>query len=125
MGLIRGMLFAAVAALAPWLPAAAQNAEAAFEAADVNGDGMVNVDEYVAWFVRVFRDIDAEDRGFLTAGQLQNVNAERFASADRDGDGRISLSEAIADRMMLFFDVDGDENGVLSLSEVEAFSATQ
>ncbi|TVQ53575.1 MAG: hypothetical protein EA355_13220 [Rhodobacteraceae bacterium] len=97
---------------------------AAFEAADVNGDGVIDVDEYVAYFVAAFQRHDVTGDGFLRPEDLPNVDMERFRAADRDGDGRISLGEAIADRIIVFFDI-ASEDGVITLDRLVAHEAAR
>jgi Ca2+-binding EF-hand superfamily protein len=115
---------AAVALLAT--PATAQTApdeaaiSAAFESADVNGDGAVNVDEYVGHVVRMMASVDDDDSDDLTPEEIPNVPEDRFRAVDRDGDGAISAGEGVAERMILFFELDGNRDGVLTLPEIMA-----
>lgn len=97
---------------------------AAFAAADVNGDGVVDVDEYVGYFVRGFRARDTGNRGYLTMSSLDNPDPARFRQADRDGDGRISLGEAVADRMIVFFEIASDD-GTISLDDLLAYEKSR
>lgn len=100
-------VLAALAVLLPlWAVSAQQTGDpvaAAFAAADVDGNGLVDVDEYVGYFIRVFRSVDADADGAVSPGDLEGVDPAAFARADRDGDGRASLEEAIAERMIIFF----------------------
>ena len=116
-------LFAAALLAAPALAQQRMNeaeiAEA-FEAADRNDDGVVNVDEYVANVVRLFDGVDGDDDGMLAPADIPQVPDDRFARADRDGDGMISLGEAVAERMILYFDLDTARDGVLTLEEILA-----
>ena len=97
---------------------------AAHAAADVDGNGHVNVDEYVAYFVAAFRRVDAQNKGYLVPADLQNVDQARFNAADRDGDGRVSLGEAIAERMIVFFEIAGDD-GTITTDDLLAFEASR
>jgi Ca2+-binding EF-hand superfamily protein len=117
-----------LAALATFLPLSAVMAQqtgdpvaAAFAAADVDGDGLVDVDEYVGYFILVFRSVDADADGAVSPGDLEGVDPAAFARADRDGDGRASLEEAIAERMIIFFRADANRDGVLSLEEIRSY----
>ena len=92
----------------------------AFDAADRNSDGAVNVDEYVANVVRLFAGVDEDDDGMLAPADIPQVPDDRFSRADRDGDGMISLGEAVAERMILYFDLDTTRDGVLTLEEILA-----
>lgn len=113
----------AVAASAPGV-AATERLRAAHAAADVNGDGHIDVDEYVAYFVAAFRRLDTANKGYLTMADFDNVDRARFAAADRDGDGRISLGEAIAERIILFFEIAGDD-GTITLDDLLAYEASR
>ena len=114
----------AAAAAAPAFAADEERLRAAFAAADVNADGVVDVDEYVAYFVQAVRSRDANGDGFLVPAELENVDMARFAAADRDGDGRISMGEAVAERMLVFFDLASDD-GVIRLDELLAYEAAR
>jgi Ca2+-binding EF-hand superfamily protein len=110
-------------------PAAAQDADrteairTSFESADRNGDGMLDIDEYVAHYVSAFDDFDKTQEGFLLPSDLPDVDEARFAAADRNGDGRISLGEAVAERIIVFFEIDTMRNGMISLDEILAYEA--
>lgn len=116
----------AALAAALLLPAAAlaQDLPAAFAAADVNGDGVLNVDEYVAATLHRVAELDAAGNadGMLSPDEIPGVNLVDFTDADRDGDGLISPAEAAADRLILFFDADANGDGVVNLAELEALS---
>jgi hypothetical protein len=94
---------------------------AAFEEADSNGDGFINVDEYVAYMVRAFAGLDIDRDGYLAPADVSKTTPERFAQIDRDGDGRISLGEGVAEKMIDYFAIDTDEDGVFSFTELLAY----
>ncbi|MGF1658754.1 MAG: hypothetical protein ACFCUS_04950 [Rubrimonas sp.] len=119
---LAGALWTALAA--PVLAATEEQLRAAFAAADVNADGVVDVDEYVAYFADAFRRRDADGDGFLVPADFPNPDMARFGEADRDGDGRISLGEAVAERMLVFFDLASDD-GVIRLDELLAYEAAR
>lgn len=96
----------------------------AFAAADADGDGYVDVNEYVAHFVGLYASVDPNRDGVVTQADVPNVDPKRFAAADRDGDGMVSLGEAVAERMILFFDIDTNRDGAIALDELSAFEAT-
>ena len=96
----------------------------AFAAGDRNGDGVIDVDEYVAYFVQAFRARDTANRGYLTLSSFENPDVARFRAADRDGDQRISLGEAIADRMIVFFEIASDD-GTISLDNLLAYEGSR
>lgn len=98
---------------------------AAFAAADVNGDGAVGVDEYVAYVRDVFLSLDKGGDRELEPGDVPNVKAARFAAIDRDGSGTVSLGEALAERVMIFYETDKNGDGALSVDELLAYEAAQ
>jgi hypothetical protein len=97
---------------------------AAFAAADVNGDGVVDVDEYVAYFVAAVRRLDADGDDALAPSDVPDADPARFRAADRDGDGFVSLGEAVAERMIVFFELASDD-GVIRLDELLAYEAAR
>jgi hypothetical protein len=94
---------------------------AAFVQADQNGDGYVNVDEYVAYIVYVFGTYDKNGDHFLTPDELPSPEPAHFKSADRNGDGKLSLGEAVAIKMIDYFDIDTNHDGALSIEEILVF----
>lgn len=117
---------AAALAIAASVPGAAatERLRAAHAAADVNGDGHIDVDEYIAYFVAAFQRLDTDNTGYLTMDDFDDVDPERFRAADRDGDGRISLGEAIAERIILFFEIAG-EDGTITVDDLIAYEASR
>lgn len=97
--------------------------QAAFAATDADGDGYVDVNEYVGHFVSLYATVDANRDAQVSQGDVPRVDPARFNAADRDGDGMVSLGEAVAERMILFFDIDASRDGVISLDELTAFEA--
>jgi len=94
---------------------------AAFVVADTNGDGYVNVDEYIAYIIDVFRTYDENGDHFLVPAELPQPDTARFKSADRNGDGKLSLGEAVAIKMIDYFDIDTNHDGALSIDEILVF----
>ena len=93
----------------------------AFEAVDTNGDGVLDIDEFMAHYIKVANDLDTDDSDTLTMDELPSpVNEARFEMADRDGDGEISYPEVISERVYVFYSSDTNRDGVLSLEEVLA-----
>jgi Ca2+-binding EF-hand superfamily protein len=92
-----------------------------FAEADVNGDGALNADEYLAAIVTSFAVRDTDQDGLLTAAELPEATPEGLARIDRNGDGMISVGEAAGDRIVRFFDADTDRNGLLTLDELRRY----
>lgn len=99
--------------------------EAAFAKADANGDGVVNVDEFVGFIVSEFHARESEIDGRLIRADVADMPDARFAEIDRDGDGALSLGEVVGDAMIVFFAADANRDGVLTLEEILAFEAAQ
>ncbi len=112
------------AALAADKPTEAE-LRAAFDQADVNSDGHVDVDEFVGYFVTLFGTYDTDNDGFLTPEELPDVSPEEFNDVDRNDDGKISLGEGIGARIVIFFDSDTDRNGVMTFEELLAYENSQ
>jgi hypothetical protein len=91
---------------------------AEFVQADQNGDDYVDVNEYVADIVDVFRTYEKSGDRYLVPEELHNADPDRFRSADRNGDGKLSVGEAVAFKMLDYFDIDTNHDGVLSIEEI-------
>lgn len=102
-------------------PAGADELAEGFAEADVNGDGALNADEYLAAVVTAFAARDTDRDGYLTPEELPEAPPEALARIDRDGDGRISIGEGAADRIVRFFDADTNRDGVMTLEELRAY----
>ncbi len=93
----------------------------AFDAADSNKDGVIEIDEAVADAVLIFATLDKNRDGFLTVDELPRHDPVRLKAADRNGDGKLSVGEVAADRVWEFFEADTDRNGVLTFEEVRVY----
>ncbi len=93
---------------------------AAFKEADLNGDGILEIDEYVAYMVNLFASLDKDRDGFLVIADIPETPPERFRQYDRNGDNKISLGEGVGFKVVEFFDADTNNDGVMSLAELLA-----
>jgi Ca2+-binding EF-hand superfamily protein len=97
----------------------------AFAAADVNADGSLDVNEFVANTIYLFKQLDTNHDRYLSeqewsGGDRGNSRGD-FKAVDRNGDGRISVGEAVAAKMIEFFEIDSDRNGVITIGELLAY----
>jgi Ca2+-binding EF-hand superfamily protein len=94
----------------------------AFADADVNKDGVLNIDEYIGNVIVVFRQIDTNRDGFITEQEAMaysaTYRADLFKAADRNADGKLSVGEAVAAKVIDFFEMDTNRDGTLSIEEV-------
>ena len=105
-------------------PVSQDEIRTAFAAADENRDDHLNVDEFVAHTVHLFRGADANRDSYLVQAEVPRVKPERFKNADRDGDSRLSIGEAVGAKMIQFFDLDTSHDGAVSLEEVLVYERT-
>ena len=98
------------------------NLRAAFDRADADKNGVIDVDEIVGDAILVFAAYDKNRDGFLVIEELPRHDPARFKRADRDGDGKLSLSEVASDKVWEFFEADTNRDGVLSFEEVTAYA---
>ncbi len=90
---------------------------AAFKSGDVDDDGSMDIDEFVAYQIGLFANADKNRDRFLTA-QEAGVAEVQFRAADRNGDGRLSLGEAVASKVIDFFEIDTNSDGVVTMQEI-------
>lgn len=93
----------------------------AFEAADVNKDGVIDIDESVGNSILIFAVLDKNKDGYLLFDELPGYDPNRLKRADRNDDGKLSISEVASDRVWEFFEADTDRNGVVTFEEVRLY----
>ncbi len=102
-----GVLLAACC-IAP-VAAQVQDTNQYLQRMDANGDGRIDVDEYVGWMMYAFDRMDADGDGVLSAAeqpggrgkpitreQQRRTLVERFAKQDANRDGFLSAGELAA-----------------------------
>ena len=113
----------ATALLAP--PAAAERLviteqleRAAFRAADLDGDGLLDEAELAADVVAAFVALDRDGNGVLTPDELVGVSEAAFARIDIDGSGSIEIEELRLRKLNDFASADRDLDGRVSMAEM-------
>jgi len=96
--------------------------QARFQTTDLNGDGVVDREEFHRRMMDVMLLSDTDKDGMLSPAELPGVDADAFAGADRDGDGMLSTEEFIDARFVDFEAADLDDDGTLSAEEVGAYN---
>lgn len=93
----------------------------AFTAADVNKDGVIDIDESVGNAILIFASLDKNKDGYLSFDELPGYDPNRLKRADRNDDGKLSVGEVASDRVWEFFEADTDRNGVVTFEEVRLY----
>jgi Ca2+-binding EF-hand superfamily protein len=94
---------------------------AGFKAADKNGDGRLDREEFRHVVIEGFYFRDKEHKGYLTADQLPEASREAFKAANVKGDGRLSLQEEVNALLKDFMAADVDRDGTLTYKELEVY----
>jgi Ca2+-binding EF-hand superfamily protein len=125
LSLLLPLVLAACATQTPTL-------EERFNAADVNGDGLVSRSEATnVMIAQVFEMYDTNGDGFVDEAEVVagGGNVERFREATKPLGGKLSLPDAqaspgIVETMAVPFDeADVNGNGAISFEELEAYKA--
>jgi Ca2+-binding EF-hand superfamily protein len=120
----RTVIVALVACLVGSSVAMADELAVGFSEADLNDDGSLDVDEYLAAVIKTFATRDSNGNRLLTASELPEASPQGFSRIDRNGDATISVGEAAGDRIVRFFDADANHNGLLTLTELRRYIDT-
>jgi len=94
---------------------------ASFKAADKNGDGRLDREEFRQAVMEGFYFRDKQHKGYLTADQLPEASPEAFKAANVKHDGRLSLQEEVNALLKDFEAADADKDGTLTYEELEAY----
>jgi len=94
---------------------------AAFKAADKNGDGRLDREEFRQAVIEGFYFRDKERKGYLTADQLPEASPAAFNAANVKHDGRLTLQEEVNATLKDFDAADVNKDGVLTFEEFEAY----
>lgn len=116
-----GLSFGAALAQTPPPMPTDEELRRAFDAADVNKDGVIDIDESVGNAILIFATLDKNKDGYLSFDELPGYDPNRLKRADRNDDGKLSVGEVAADRVWEFFEADTDRNGVVTFEEVRLY----
>ena len=92
-----------------------------FKAADKNGDGRLDGEEFRLALIEGFYFRDKERKGYLTPDQLPEASRDAFNAANVKHDGRLSLQEELNALLKDFEAADVDKDGTLTYEELEAY----
>ncbi len=119
-------LLVGVVALGIVNPATAQYADEsfsrlAFQAADQNGDDIVDEAEMASDTAAAFASRDANSDGLLEPGEISDMSPDVFNELDTDGDGKLTFNEIMREKIKLFYEEDPNRDGEWTLEEVIAY----
>ncbi len=92
--------------------------ELAFEAADTDGDNLVDIGEFARDAAAAFSGLDANRDGKLTPGELQPHQAGSFSQVGGDNDGALTFDEIMTFKMKAFMAADKNQDDALSFDEM-------
>jgi Ca2+-binding EF-hand superfamily protein len=90
----------------------------AFDAADTDGDGVINEAEMTRDAAVAFATLDKNGSGTLTPAELASHDPAQFAKIDADGDGSLTFIEVMTNKVRAFAAGDKNEDGGLSVGEM-------
>lgn len=118
LALVAGVVLTGSPAAAERLVITEQLERAAFRAADLDGDGLLDEVELAADVIAAFVELDQDGSGTLTQGELAGVSEAAFARIDIDGNGTIELEELRLRKLNDFAGADRDLDGRVSMAEM-------
>jgi Ca2+-binding EF-hand superfamily protein len=93
----------------------------AFERADLDNDGNVDIEEFRGRKIEVFILLDANGDGLIVLSEVPEKHKDKFPKVDKDKDERVDLREYLVYVMPAFWlEHDMNKDNVLTLDEVEA-----
>ena len=93
----------------------------AFENADADKDGNVDVEEFRRRKIEIFVIMDANGDGFIVITEVAKEHKDKFGKVDKNNDERVSLNEYLVYVMPAFWrEHDTNKDNVLTIDEVEA-----
>lgn len=124
-GTLASVIVSALALLLQASPAAAERLvvteqleRAAFRAADLDGDGLLDEAELAADVITAFVGLDRDGNGVLSPDELSGVDEAAFARIDIDGNGTIEIEELRLRKLNDFASADRDLDGRVSMAEM-------
>lgn len=89
--------------------------------ADTNGDGLISKAEATAQANARFDALDLNKDGVLSADERSGPGSRMLDRADSDGDGKISRAEYLAQADKRFTQIDANGDGQLSKDELASW----
>ena len=116
---VLGFALAGLMALVPQISTAAQSTKELFKTLDMNGDNVIDRDEFNIQAMEIFYEIDSNKDGYLSRNEVLLTDAA-FSNLDRESKGKVSGLTFIDSELMDFDRIDTDGNGKISYEEFEA-----
>jgi hypothetical protein len=98
--------------------AASSVEQLAFNAADTDGDGVINEAELARDAARAFATLDKDGSLTLTPGELGPHDPAQFRRVDANGDGVLTFEEVMINKTRAFSQGDENKDGGLSFDEM-------